>query len=127
MKLFTLIILLTAYSQLYAQTLETPLESIYRADSVHVPVDLYKQDNVLINLLYRELQLCDSLRVLDAEELRLTNEIADTVINERDRARVQLYNEKKDHENTKGKFISANIERWIYRGAITIGIILRVI
>jgi hypothetical protein len=69
MKQALLIALLTVAKLSFAQTLETPLTSICIQDSIHTPVELYKADNIRLNTLYRELQLCDSLRILELYEL----------------------------------------------------------
>jgi len=39
-------------------------------------VELYKADNIRLNTLYRELQLCDSLRILELYELQDQKEIS---------------------------------------------------
>jgi len=70
MKQVLLAALLTVGKLASAQTLETPLTSICIQDSIHTPVELYKADNIRLNTLYRELQLCDSLRILELYELQ---------------------------------------------------------
>jgi len=69
MKQVLLIALLTMAKLSFAQTSEIPLTSICIQDSIHTPVELYKADNIRLNTLYRELQLCDSLRILELYEL----------------------------------------------------------
>jgi len=69
MKQVLLAALLTMAKLASAQTSETPLTSICIQDSIHTPVELYKADNIRLNTLYRELQLCDSLRILELYEL----------------------------------------------------------
>ena len=69
MKQALLIALLTVAKLSFAQTSVTPLTSICIQDSIHTPVELYKADNIRLNTLYRELQLCDSLRILELYEL----------------------------------------------------------
>ena len=59
-----------------AQTSEIPLTSICIQDSIHTPVELYKADNIRLNTLYRELQLCDSLRILELYELNDQKQIS---------------------------------------------------
>jgi len=59
-----------------AQTSVIPLTSICVQDSIHTPVELYKADNIRLNTLYRELQLCDSLRILELYELNDQKEIS---------------------------------------------------
>ena len=39
--------------------------------------DRYKADNIRLNTLYRELQLCDSLRILELYELNDQKEISE--------------------------------------------------
>ena len=70
MKQALLIALLTVAKLSFAQTSVTPLTSICIQDSIHTPVELYKADNIRLNTLYRELQLCDSLRILELYELQ---------------------------------------------------------
>jgi len=70
MKQVLLIALLTVGKLAYAQTSVIPLTSICIQDSIHTPVELYKADNIRLNTLYRELQLCDSLRILELYELQ---------------------------------------------------------
>ena len=70
MKQVLLIALLTVGKLSSAQTSVTPLTSICIEDSIHTPVELYKADNIRLNTLYRELQLCDSLRILELYELQ---------------------------------------------------------
>jgi len=69
MKQALLIALLTMGKLASAQTSVIPLTSICVQDSIHTPVELYKADNIRLNTLYRELQLCDSLRILELYEL----------------------------------------------------------
>ena len=69
MKQVLLAALLTVSKLASAQTSEIPLTSICVQDSIHTPVELYKADNIRLNTLYRELQLCDSLRILELYEL----------------------------------------------------------
>ena len=69
MKPVLLAALLTVCKLSFAQTSEIPLTSICIQDSIHTPVELYKADNIRLNTLYRELQLCDSLRILELYEL----------------------------------------------------------
>ena len=69
MKPVLLAALLTVGKLASAQTSEIPLTSICIQDSIHTPVELYKADNIRLNTLYRELQLCDSLRILELYEL----------------------------------------------------------
>ena len=69
MKQVLLAALLTMGKLSFAQTSEIPLTSICIQDSIHTPVELYKADNIRLNTLYRELQLCDSLRILELYEL----------------------------------------------------------
>ena len=69
MKQALLIALLTMAKLASAQTSEIPLTSICIQDSIHTPVELYKADNIRLNTLYRELQLCDSLRIIELYEL----------------------------------------------------------
>ena len=70
MKPVLLIALLTVGKLASAQTSEIPLTSICIQDSIHTTVELYKADNIRLNTLYRELQLCDSLRILELYELQ---------------------------------------------------------
>ena len=77
MKQVLLAALLTVAKLSFAQTLETPLTSICIQDSIHTPVELYKADNIRLNTLYRELQLCDSLRILELYELQDQKAITD--------------------------------------------------
>jgi hypothetical protein len=69
MKQVLFLALLTVAKLSFAQTSVTPLTSICIQDSIHTPVELYKADNIRLNTLYRELQLCDSLRILELYEL----------------------------------------------------------
>jgi tetrahydromethanopterin S-methyltransferase subunit F len=75
MKPFTLILLIIVSKSLFAQTSPTPLTAIYRADSVCTPILLYKAENVRLNVLFRELQLCDSLTILDKKEIATMQEM----------------------------------------------------
>jgi hypothetical protein len=70
MKPVLFLALLTMGKLSSAQTSEIPLTSICIQDSIHTPVELYKADNIRLNTLYRELQLCDSLRILELYELQ---------------------------------------------------------
>jgi len=70
MKQALFLALLTMGKLASAQTSVTPLTSICIQDSIHTPVELYKADNIRLNTLYRELQLCDSLRILELYELQ---------------------------------------------------------
>jgi len=70
MKQALFLALLTMGKLASAQTSVTPLTSICVQDSIHTPVELYKADNIRLNTLYRELQLCDSLRILELYELQ---------------------------------------------------------
>tara|TARA_R110000803_G_scaffold10606_6_gene32225 strand:- start:156 stop:545 length:390 start_codon:yes stop_codon:yes gene_type:complete len=76
MKQALLIALLTMGKLSFAQTSEIQLTSICIQDSIHTPVELYKADNIRLNTLYRELQLCDSLRILELYELNDQKEIS---------------------------------------------------
>jgi len=69
MKQVLLAALLTVAKLSFAQTSVIPLTSICIQDSIHTPAELYKADNIRLNTLYRELQLCDSLRILELYEL----------------------------------------------------------
>ena len=69
MKQALFLALLTVGKLASAQTSVIPLTSICIQDSIHTPVELYKADNIRLNTLYRELQLCDSLRILELYEL----------------------------------------------------------
>lgn len=70
MKQVLFLALLTVGKLSFAQTLEIQSTSICVQDSIHTPVELYKADNIRLNTLYRELQLCDSLRILELYELQ---------------------------------------------------------
>ena len=76
MKQVLFLALLTVAKLSFAQTSVTPLTSICIQDSIHTPVELYKADNIRLNTLYRELQLCDSLRILELYELNDQKEIS---------------------------------------------------
>ena len=76
MKQVLLAALLTVGKLAFAQTSEIPLTSICIQDSIHTPVELYKADNIRLNTLYRELQLCDSLRILELYELQDQKQIS---------------------------------------------------
>ena len=76
MKQALFIALLTVGKLASAQTSVIPLTSICIQDSIHTPVELYKADNIRLNTLYRELQLCDSLRILELYELNDQKEIS---------------------------------------------------
>jgi len=76
MKQVLFLALLTVGKLAFAQTSVTPLTSICVQDSIHTPVELYKADNIRLNTLYRELQLCDSLRILELYELNDQKEIS---------------------------------------------------
>lgn len=76
MKQVLLIALMTVGKLSFAQTSEIPLTSICIQDSIRTPVELYKADNIRLNTLYRELQLCDSLRILELYELQDQKEIS---------------------------------------------------
>ena len=76
MKQVLFLALLTVGKLASAQTSEIPLTSICIQDSIHTPVELYKADNIRLNTLYRELQLCDSLRILELYELNDQKEIS---------------------------------------------------
>ena len=76
MKQALLAALLTVGKLSSAQTSEILLTSICVQDSIHTPVELYKADNIRLNTLYRELQLCDSLRILELYELNDQKEIS---------------------------------------------------
>jgi len=69
MKPVLLAALLTVAKLASAQTSVIQSTSICIQDSIHTPVELYKADNIRLNTLYRELQLCDSLRILELYEL----------------------------------------------------------
>ena len=69
MKQVLFLALLTVAKLSFAQTSVIPLTSICIQDSIHTPAELYKADNIRLNTLYRELQLCDSLRILELYEL----------------------------------------------------------
>ena len=69
MKQVLLAALLTMAKLSFAQTSVIQSTSICIQDSIHTPVELYKADNIRLNTLYRELQLCDSLRILELYEL----------------------------------------------------------
>ena len=76
MKQVLFLALLTVGKLSFAQTSVTPLTSICIQDSIHTPVELYKADNIRLNTLYRELQLCDSLRILELYELQDQKQIS---------------------------------------------------
>jgi len=76
MKQVLFLALLTVGKLAFAQTSVTPLTSICVQDSIQTPVELYKADNIRLNTLYRELQLCDSLRILELYELNDQKEIS---------------------------------------------------
>ena len=76
MKPVLLAALLTVGKLASAQTSVIPLTSICIQDSIHTPVELYKADNIRLNTLYRELQLCDSLRILELYELNDQKQIS---------------------------------------------------
>jgi len=76
MKQVLFLALLTVGKLASAQTSVTPLTSICIQDSIHTPVELYKADNIRLNTLYRELQLCDSLRILELYELQDQKQIS---------------------------------------------------
>ena len=77
MKQALFLALLTVGKLSFAQTSVIPLTSICIQDSIHTPVELYKADNIRLNTLYRELQLCDSLRILELYELQDQKAITD--------------------------------------------------
>jgi len=69
MKQVLFLALLTVGKLSSAQTSVIQSTSICIQDSIHTPAELYKADNIRLNTLYRELQLCDSLRILELYEL----------------------------------------------------------
>ena len=76
MKQVLLAALLTVGKLSFAQTSVIQSTSICIQDSIHTPVELYKADNIRLNTLYRELQLCDSLRILELYELQDQKQIS---------------------------------------------------
>ena len=76
MKQILFLALLTVGKLASAQTSEIQSTSICIQDSIHTPAELYKADNIRLNTLYRELQLCDSLRILELYELNDQKEIS---------------------------------------------------
>ena len=76
MKPVLLAALLTVGKLASAQTSVIQSTSICIQDSIHTPVELYKADNIRLNTLYRELQLCDSLRILELYELNDQKQIS---------------------------------------------------
>ena len=76
MKQVLFLALLTVGKLASAQTSVIQSTSICIQDSIHTPVELYKADNIRLNTLYRELQLCDSLRILELYELNDQKQIS---------------------------------------------------
>jgi len=76
MKQVLLAALLTVGKLTSAQTSVIQSTSICIQDSIHTPAELYKADNIRLNTLYRELQLCDSLRILELYELNDQKQIS---------------------------------------------------
>jgi len=76
MKQVLLAALLTVGKLASAQTSVIQSTSICIQDSIHTPAELYKADNIRLNTLYRELQLCDSLRILELYELQDQKQIS---------------------------------------------------
>ena len=76
MKPVLFLALLTMAKLSFAQTSVIQLTSICIQDSIHTPTELYKADNIRLNTLYRELQLCDSLRILELYELQDQKQIS---------------------------------------------------
>ena len=77
MKQALFLALLTVGKLSFAQTSVIQSTSICIQDNIHTPVELYKADNIRLNTLYRELQLCDSLRILELYELQDQKAITD--------------------------------------------------
>jgi len=76
MKQVLFLALLTVGKLASAQTSVIQSTSICIQDSIHTPAELYKADNIRLNTLYRELQLCDSLRILELYELQDQKQIS---------------------------------------------------
>jgi len=76
MKQALFLALLTVGKLASAQTSVIQSTSICIQDSIHTPTELYKADNIRLNTLYRELQLCDSLRILELYELQDQKQIS---------------------------------------------------
>jgi hypothetical protein len=67
MRLLILITAVTLCSSLYAQKSDTTLTEVLRNDSVHTPIELYKQDNIRYTVLINEVLRCrdiDSLNII---------------------------------------------------------------
>jgi len=65
MKSYTLILVMILSSSLYGQVSDPKLTEVLRSDSVHTPIQLYKDDNIRYTVLINEVLKCkdiDSLK-----------------------------------------------------------------
>ena len=106
---------MTLCSLTYAQSYDTTLVEVFRSDSVHTPIALYRQDNIQMTIIFNEYLKFKQLDSLNNEEISLHKQKTALIKEERNDARSRLDKKSKAHQKTKTRFKSANIERWGWR------------
>lgn len=65
MKSYTLILVMILSSSLYGQVSDPKLTEVLRSDSVHTPIQLYKDDNIRYTVLINEVLKCKDIDSLN--------------------------------------------------------------
>ncbi len=119
MKLYTLILAMILSSSLFGQISDTTLIEVLRSDSVHTPIQLYKDDNVRYTVLINEVLKCKDIDSLNNIKDGLNN--ARNTLNEKQIINLaSIINDKDVELSDKERNLKRNRKGFIICGALIV-------
>ena len=119
MKLYTLILAMILSSSLFGQISDTTLIEVLRSDSVHTPIQLYKDDNVRYTVLINEVLKCKDIDSLNNIKDGLNN--ARNTLNEEQIINLaSIINDKDVELSDKKRKLKRNRKGFIICGALIV-------
>ena len=119
MKLYTLILAMILSSSLFGQISDTTLIEVLRSDSVHTPIQLYKDDNVRYTVLINEVLKCKDIDSLNNIKDGLNN-ARNTLKEEQIINLASIINDKDVELSDKKRKLKRNRKGFIICGALIV-------
>ena len=119
MKLYTLLLAMILSSSLFGQISDTTLIEVLRSDSVHTPIQLYKDDNVRYTVLINEVLKCKDIDSLNNIKDGLNN-ARNTLKEEQIINLASIINDKDVELSDKKRKLKRNRKGFIICGALIV-------
>ena len=119
MKLYTLLLAMILSSSLFGQVSDQKLIEVLRSDSVHTPIQLYKDDNVRYTVLINEVLKCKDIDSLNNIKDGLNN-ARNTLKEEQIINLASIINDKDVELSDKKRKLKRNRKGFIICGALIV-------